>query len=131
MIENIKSQMRKGLLEYCILSLINQKESYSSDILEVLKAADLIVVEGTLYPLLSRMKTNGLLDYRWQESKDGPPRKYYRLTEEGHVLLSQLDGEWNAICTSINALVSKASAADVQVPYTESDPLFTPITPIQ
>ena len=64
MIENIKSQMRKGLLEYCILSLINQKESYSSDILEVLKAADLIVVEGTLYPLLSRMKTNGLLDYR-------------------------------------------------------------------
>ncbi len=131
MIENIKSQMRKGLLEYCILSLINQKESYSSDLLDVLKAADLIVVEGTLYPLLSRMKTNGLLDYRWQESKDGPPRKYYRLTEEGHVLLSQLDGEWNAISTSINALVSHASAADVQVPYTEKDPLFTPITPIQ
>ncbi len=131
MIENIKSQMRKGLLEYCILSLINQKEAYSSDILEVLKAADLIVVEGTLYPLLSRMKTNGLLDYRWQESKDGPPRKYYRLTEEGHVLLSQLDAEWNAISTSINALVSKASSAGVQVPYTEADPLFTPINPIQ
>lgn len=131
MIENIKSQIRKGLLEYCILSLINQKEAYSSDILEVLKAADLIVVEGTLYPLLSRMKTNGLLDYRWQESKDGPPRKYYRLTEEGHVLLSQLDVEWNAISTSINALVSQASSAGVQVPYTEADPLFTPINPIQ
>ena len=83
MVENIKSQMRKGILEYCILSIINRQEVYTSDILEALRQANLLVVEGTLYPLLSRLKNNGLLKYRWQESTDGPPRKYFTLTEEG------------------------------------------------
>ena len=80
---NIKSQMRKGILEYCILSIINQKEVYTSDILESLKAADLLVVEGTLYPLLTRLKNNGILTYRWEESPSGPPRKYFGLTPTG------------------------------------------------
>lgn len=107
MVENIKSQMRKGILEYCILTIISRREAYASDILEVLKAADLIVVEGTLYPLLTRMKNNGLLAYRWQESTDGPPRKYYQLTDEGRILLEDLKREWNAICLSINTIVDQ------------------------
>lgn len=107
MVENIKSQMRKGILEYCILTIISRREAYASDILEVLKAADLIVVEGTLYPLLTRMKNNGLLAYRWQESTDGPPRKYYQLTDEGRALLEELKHEWDAICLSINTIVEK------------------------
>lgn len=104
MVENIKSQMRKGILEYCILTIISRREAYASDILEILKAADLIVVEGTLYPLLTRMKNNGLLSYRWQESKDGPPRKYYQLTDEGSSLLDDLRQEWQAISQSISAI---------------------------
>ena len=107
MVENIKSQMRKGILEYCILTIISRREAYASDILEVLKAADLIVVEGTLYPLLTRMKNNGLLAYRWQESTDGPPRKYYQLTDEGRILLEDLKLEWDAICLSINTIVDQ------------------------
>lgn len=105
MVENIKSQMRKGILEYCILTIISRRESYASDILEVLTQANLIVVEGTLYPLLTRMKNNGLLSYRWQESTDGPPRKYYQLTEEGRALLDELRQEWEAISLSINTIV--------------------------
>ena len=107
MISNLKSQMRKGILEYCILTIISRREAYASDILEVLKAADLIVVEGTLYPLLTRMKNNGLLAYRWQESTDGPPRKYYQLTDEGRILLEDLKREWDAICLSINTIVDQ------------------------
>lgn len=105
MVENIKSQMRKGILEYCILTIISRRESYASDILEVLTQANLIVVEGTLYPLLTRMKNNGLLSYRWQESTDGPPRKYYQLTEDGRALLDELRQEWEAISLSINTIV--------------------------
>ena len=106
MIENIKSQMRKGILEYCILSVIDRKEAYTSDILEALKSADLLVVEGTLYPLLSRLKNNGLLTYRWEESTSGPPRKYFCLTDEGKSLLGQLNAEWNAISSSIGQLTN-------------------------
>lgn len=102
MISNLKSQMRKGLLEYCILSIISRDEAYASDILDTLKEAQLVVVEGTVYPLLTRMKNEGLLSYRWQESTGGPPRKYYALTDEGRELLSQLDSEWQAICQAIN-----------------------------
>ena len=102
MISNLKSQMRKGLLEYCILSIISRDEAYASDILDTLKEAQLVVVEGTVYPLLTRMKNEGLLSYRWQESTDGPPRKYYALTDEGRELLSQLDSEWQSICQAIN-----------------------------
>lgn len=104
MLSNLKSQMRKGLLEYCILSIIHQSEAYASDILDTLKEAQLLVVEGTVYPLLTRMKNEGLLSYRWQESTGGPPRKYYTLTEEGKLLLSQLDEEWHAICQAINKI---------------------------
>ena len=96
--------MRKGLLEYCILSIIHQNEAYASDILDQLKSANLVVVEGTVYPLLTRMKNEGLLSYRWQESTGGPPRKYYTLTEEGRQLLSQLDAEWQSICQAINQI---------------------------
>lgn len=104
MLSNIKSQMRKGILEYCILSIINRDEAYASDILETLKDAQLVVVEGTVYPLLTRMKNEGLLSYRWQESTEGPPRKYYALTDEGRNLLSQLNEEWQSICQAINLI---------------------------
>ena len=104
MVENAKSQMRKGVLEYCILSIISRQEVYTSDILDALRQADLLVVEGTLYPLLSRLKNNGLLKYRWQESTDGPPRKYFTLTEEGVQLLEALNQEWGIISKAINKL---------------------------
>ena len=104
MVENIKSQMKKGILEYCILSIINRQEVYTSDILEALRQADLLVVEGTLYPLLSRLKNNGLLKYRWQESTDGPPRKYFTLTDEGQEMLTALDGEWSVISKAITKI---------------------------
>ena len=104
MLSNLKSQMRKGLLEYCILSIINRDEAYASDILDTLKEARLVVVEGTVYPLLTRMKNEGLLSYRWQEPTGGPPRKYYTLTEEGKQLLTQLNEEWQSICQAINQI---------------------------
>ena len=105
MLSNLKSQMRKGLLEYCILAIISRDEAYASDILDQLKVAQLVVVEGTVYPLLTRMKNEGLLTYRWQESTGGPPRKYYTLTDNGQQLLAQLDAEWQSICQSINQLI--------------------------
>ena len=104
MVENIKSQMRKGILEYCILSIISRQEVYTSDILDALRRAALLVVEGTVYPLLSRLKNNGLLKYRWQESTDGPPRKYFSLTEEGEEMLTTLDQEWCTISRAINKI---------------------------
>lgn len=104
MINNIKVQMRKGLLEYCILSIINKEEAYASDILETLKKANLLVVEGTLYPLLTRMKNEELLTYRWQESTSGPPRKYYALTDEGQELLTQLHEEWESIRKAVETI---------------------------
>ena len=104
MVENAKSQMRKGVLEYCILTIISRQEVYTSDILDALRQADLLVVEGTLYPLLSRLKNNGLLKYRWQESTDGPPRKYFTLTDEGVQLLEALNQEWGIITKAINKL---------------------------
>ena len=99
--------MRKGILEFCILSVIDRKEAYTSDILEALKRADLLVVEGTLYPLLSRLKNNGLLAYRWEESTAGPPRKYFCLTDEGKQLLGQLTDEWRSISNSINQIAQQ------------------------
>ena len=102
MIDNIKTQMRKGIVEYGVLSIISSRgEAYTSDVIEVLRDADLLVVEGTVYPLLTRMKNNGLLTYRWEESREGPPRKYFRLTPEGAALLADLEQEWNAITASI------------------------------
>lgn len=106
MLSNLKSQMRKGLLEYCILSIISRDEAYASDILDILKTSQLLVVEGTLYPLLTRMKNEGLLSYRWQESTGGPPRKYYTLTPDGQQLLQQLHQEWQTISTAISQITS-------------------------
>jgi PadR family transcriptional regulator PadR len=106
-LEGTKAQMRKGILEFCILLVISRGEIYASDILDSLKKADLIVVEGTLYPLLSRLKMGGLLTYRWVESSSGPPRKYYELTEKGKETLSQLKLTWTSLAASITSLLKK------------------------
>lgn len=103
-IENVKSQMRKGFLEYCTLLILRKKPSYTSDIIEGLKTSHLIVVEGTLYPLLTRLKNDGLLSYEWVESTQGPPRKYFSLTELGKITLGELEIAWNELSTSINHL---------------------------
>ena len=103
-IENVKSQMRKGMLEYCILLLLQDKAAYTSDIINKLKDADLLVVEGTLYPLLTRMKNGGLLKYEWQESSQGPPRKYYALTDLGQQVLTEVDKAWNEISNTVGIL---------------------------
>ena len=103
-IENVKSQMRKGMLEYCVLLLLKHRPSYASDIIQQLKQAELLVVEGTLYPLLTRLKNDGLLKYEWQESTQGPPRKYYALTDDGEDALQQLDASWNELATTVNIL---------------------------
>lgn len=95
--ENIKSQMRKGFLEYCILLSLKNNSAYVSDIIKTLKEGKFIVVEGTLYPLLTRLKNNGLLSYNWEESTQGPPRKYYSLTDEGEKFLIELEESWNEI----------------------------------
>lgn len=102
--EKVKSQMRKGMLEFCVLLLISQGEVYASEIIGKLKEAQMIVVEGTLYPLLSRLKKDGLLTYRWEESPSGPPRKYYSTTELGIRFLQILKEEWNDIEITINHL---------------------------
>lgn len=102
--ENIKSQMRKGFLEYCIMLIISKKPVYVSDLISELKEAQLIVVEGTLYPLLSRLKNGGLLSYQWQESLQGPPRKYYELTEAGVQFLAELNDAWTELAGAINII---------------------------
>jgi PadR family transcriptional regulator PadR len=103
-IENTKAQMRKGILEYCILSILSGSSRYASDIIKELKEAKVIVVEGTLYPLLTRQKNAGLLSYRWEESQQGPPRKYYELTPEGKAYLSELDRSWDELVESVNLI---------------------------
>ena len=100
--ENVKSQMRKGILEYCILLLLKKEPSYTSDLIQKLKEARLIVVEGTLYPLLTRLKNSGLLSYQWIESTQGPPRKYYRLTVAGEAFLKELELSWQELNDTIN-----------------------------
>lgn len=103
-IDNAKAQMRKGILEYCILSILGRKDFYTSDIIKALKENDLIVVEGTLYPLLTRQKNAGLLNYRWEESTQGPPRKYYSLTEIGRSYLKEMDESWDSLINSVNSI---------------------------
>lgn len=100
--ENVKSQMRKGILEYCILLLLKKEPAYTSDIIQKLQEAKLIVVEGTLYPLLTRLKNGGLLGYQWVESTQGPPRKYYSLTEQGEAFLLELENSWQELNETIN-----------------------------
>lgn len=106
-IENTKAQMRKGVLEYCILSVLKDGEAYTSDILETLKDAKLLVVEGTIYPLLTRLKNAGLLNYRWEESSSGPPRKYYELTETGKLFLKELDSTWEELEQAVSRVTHK------------------------
>ncbi len=100
-IENTQSQMRKGILEYCVLQVIACGECYSSDIIEQLKQVELIVVEGTLYPLLTRLKNAELLQYKWEESESGPPRKYFSLTPSGKAFLAALDGTWQQLHAAV------------------------------
>lgn len=106
-IENTQAQMRKGILEFCILSILDKKEAYPSEILEQLKQAKLIVVEGTLYPLLTRLKNTELLTYRWEESTAGPPRKYYAITQDGKASLTALQQTWNELNHAVETLTSK------------------------
>ena len=103
-LENTKAQMRKGILEFCILSILKDKEAYPSEIIETLKLAKLIVVEGTLYPLLTRLKNEELLTYRWEESNSGPPRKYYSLTKMGMAFLEELDTTWEELQAAVNKI---------------------------
>ncbi|MDR2408198.1 MAG: PadR family transcriptional regulator [Bacteroidales bacterium] len=103
-IENILSQMRKGILEYCILSILKHGDAYSSDIIIRLKEAKIIVVEGTLYPLLMRLKNQGYLSYHWEESSQGPPRKYYNITDQGKLLLIELENVWKELVEGIENL---------------------------
>ncbi len=120
--ENVKSQMRKGILEYCTLLILNKKKAYVSDIIQALKEARLIVVEGTLYPLLTRLKNSGLLVYSWVESTQGPPRKYYELTPEGRLFLEELESSWNDLNQVISHIKeergegNRFSEPDNQVP---------------
>ena len=99
--ENTKAQMRKGVLEYCILLVLQNKPQYVSDIIENLENSQMVVVEGTLYPMLTRLKNEGYLGYRWEESMQGPPRKYYELTETGRLFLSELENAWNELVDAV------------------------------
>lgn len=106
-IENTQSQMRKGVLEYCILSIIKREEAYPGDIIDEMKNAGLQLLEGTLYPLLNRLKNAEFLTYRWVESSSGPPRKYFQLTEKGEVFYTMLEATWNELSSGVNAVTQK------------------------
>lgn len=117
-VDNAKSQMRKGMLEYCVMLLLRKEPSYASDIIFRLKEAELIVVEGTLYPLLTRLKKDGLLSYEWRESTQGPPRKYYALTIDGERFLAGLDWAWNELAKTVNHLKAESP---VRLPLNEDN----------
>lgn len=106
-IDNTASQMRKGVLEFCILSVIKQGEAYPSDIIEKMKAANFTLLEGTLYPLLTRLKNAEFLTYRWVESNSGPPRKYFSLTEKGADFYKELEATWNELANAVKAVTSE------------------------
>ncbi|WP_297091576.1 PadR family transcriptional regulator [uncultured Draconibacterium sp.] len=103
-LENTKAQMRKGILEYCILLVCKNEPVYAVNIIGGLRDANLIVVEGTIYPLLTRLKNDGLLSYRWEESTQGPPRKYYELTEKGLVFLTDLEESWGELASAVRRI---------------------------
>jgi len=111
-IENTQSQMRKGILEYCILSIIRRGEAYPSDIVEEMRGANMQILEGTLYPLLTRLKNAEMLTYRWVESSSGPPRKYFSLTEKGLAFYKELEATWNELANAVNTLTSRNSALE-------------------
>ena len=105
-LENTQIQMRKGILEFCILHIISRGEVYASDMLEELTSAKIMVVEGTLYPLLTRLRKAGLVEYKWVESSSGPPRKYYTITQAGHDFVSSLNSTWEELVTSTTQIIS-------------------------
>ncbi|KIC90914.1 MULTISPECIES: PadR family transcriptional regulator [unclassified Flavihumibacter] len=109
-IENTQSQMRKGILEFCILSIIRRGEAYPSDIVDEMRAANLQILEGTLYPLLTRLKNADMLTYRWVESNSGPPRKYFSLTEKGESFYQELESTWKELANGVKALTSKSES---------------------
>ncbi len=113
-IENTKAQMRKGVLEYCILSILDENDAYVAEILDTLKDAKLLVVEGTIYPLLTRLKNAGLLTYRWEESTSGPPRKYYGLTDTGKHFLIELTGTWNNLQNAVSIVTKTKNQSNEQ-----------------
>ena len=106
-IENTQSQMRKGILEFCIFSIIRRGEAYPSDIVEEMRGANLQIFEGTLYPLLTRLKNADMLTYRWVESNSGPPRKYFSLTQKGEEFYKELESTWNELANAVNTLANK------------------------
>lgn len=108
-IENTKAQMRKGVLEFCILCILSEKDAYPSEIIEAMKDAKLLVVEGTLYPLLMRLKNEGQLSYEWKESTSGPPRKYYKLTPAGQTFLKEMHSSWDELVGSVKTITKKYS----------------------
>lgn len=120
LVNKSKSQMRKGMLEYCVLLLLSREASYANDIIIRLREAELIVVEGTLYPLLTRLKKDELLSYQWRESTQGPPRKYYELTETGRLFLQGLDAAWNELARTVSLL--KGIAPQLPPPPTPLQP---------
>ncbi|MHA8065448.1 PadR family transcriptional regulator [Aquirufa sp. ROCK2-A2] len=109
-IENAKVQMRKGILEFCILQIISRGEVYASTMLQELTSAKIMVVEGTLYPLLTRLKNAGFLDYKWVESSSGPPRKYYVLTDKGQEFLLELKNTWTDLENSVHQIIDPSSS---------------------
>ena len=114
-IDNIKAQMRRGILEYCILSILSERDAYASVIITELKESEMIIVEGTLYPLLTRLKNQDLLAYRWEESNQGPPRKYYTITEKGEQVLSELDDAWEDLVSVIKNIRKKGSNSNTEI----------------
>ena len=112
-IQNTQSQMRKGVLEFCILSIIKQGEVYPSDIVEKMKGANLNIFEGTLYPLLTRLKNAGYLTYRWVESNSGPPRKYFLMTEQGLEFYAELERTWKELADAVQTLTSQNGQPEV------------------
>ena len=122
-IQNTQSQMRKGVLEFCILSVISQGEVYPSDIVDKMKAANLSILEGTLYPLLTRLKNAGYLSYRWVESNSGPPRKYFVMTPEGHAFYEALESTWQELADAVHALTQPSEI----ITETDSEENQTPL----
>ena len=106
-IENTKAQMRKGVLEFCILNILLTKHHYAFEILKILKNSKMLVVEGTIYPLLNRLKNANLLKYHWKESTTGPPRKYYSITDDGRSFLEELKISWLEISETVTKIINQ------------------------
>ena len=116
-VENAQAQMRKGVLEYCILAIINEGEIYPTDVINRLKESNLLVAEGTVYPLLNRLKTMELLSYKWVESNSGPPRKYYQLTDNGRLFLTELNKTWQELAHAVSINTKSLNTAQQWTSY--------------